>query len=152
MARDNVITEPKRKSHFCGKPYLTARKGINRTFPKLGVSTARYTRTRHYWTRIRRNVLCTVDWPGETARGLSYRLTKRWSCSTSKMESSEVNLQQKVRRTGTRFLSPLTPRISRITFQQLSRSVSGNGTTWPRHNKDARAKVSECRCKVKCTC
>lgn len=56
-------------------------------------------------------------------------LTKRWSFSTSRMLSSAANLQQNVNRTGTRFLSLLTPRSSRITFQQLSSSVSGNGTT-----------------------
>lgn len=59
----------------------------------------------------------------------AHRLTKRWSPSTSRMKSSAVNLQQKTKRTGIRFLSLFTPRSSSTIFQQLSSSVSGNGTT-----------------------
>lgn len=59
----------------------------------------------------------------------AYRFTNRWSPSTSRMKSSAANLQQNTKRTGIRFLSLFTPRISSTTFQQLSSSVSGNGTT-----------------------
>lgn len=55
----------------------------------------------------------------------AHRLTNRWSPSTSRMKSSSANLQQNTKRTGIRFLSLFTPRISSTTFQQLSSSVSG---------------------------
>ena len=66
-------------------------------------------------------------------RWITYRLTNRWFSSTSRTLSSEENLQQNVNRTGTRFLSLFTPRISSTTFQQLSNNVSGSGTTCSIH-------------------